>query len=71
MFFFMMILLLTALFLTGNTPDQYGWMMLLGLGWMAGYFDCRLFARSDRDQDRVMPPDADEPYHNDQTTFKS
>jgi hypothetical protein len=44
--------------LSNHAPDQYGWMMLLGLGWLCGYLDCRRFGRSDQDRDRVMPRDA-------------
>lgn len=71
MFFFMVCTLITVLLLTGHTPDQYGWMMLTGISWLAGYLDCRKFANSDRDQDRVMPPDAYEPMPNDQQTFEA
>jgi hypothetical protein len=70
MFFFLLCLIMVALMGTGHTPDLYGWVMLVGLGWMAGYLDCRKFARSDQDRDRVLPPDAGEP-SNDQATFES
>lgn len=59
MFFALLCLLLIILLLTGHAPDQYGWMMLIGLAWLAGYLDCRRFHRSDQDRARVMPPDAD------------
>ena len=58
MFFALVCLLITAIMGTGHTPDQYGWMMLIGLSWLAGYLDCRKFSRSDQEKDRVMPPDA-------------
>lgn len=64
MCFALLCLLLVGLLLTGHYPDQYGWMMLIGLAWMAGYLDCRRFQRSDQDRARVLPPDvmkADEP----------
>jgi hypothetical protein len=57
MFFALICLLITALMTTGHTPDLYGWMMLIGLSWLAGYLDCRKFAGSDQEKDRVMPPD--------------
>jgi hypothetical protein len=57
MFFALLCLLISGLLLTSHTPDQYGWMMLIGVGWLAGYLDCRRFSRSDREKDRVMPPD--------------
>lgn len=67
--FFVLLLIITVLIGTGNSPDQYGWMLLTGLGWFAGFIDCRIFAKSDRDKSRVMPPDANEP-SDDQTLFK-
>ncbi len=70
MFFLLLIALIALLMLTGNTPDAYGWMMLLGVGWLAGYLDCRRFLSSDRDKDRVMPPDASDPA-DDGTMFRS
>jgi hypothetical protein len=57
MFFALVCLLITVLMATGHSPDQYGWMMLIGLTWLAGYLDCRKFARSDQEKDRVMPAD--------------
>jgi hypothetical protein len=36
--------------------DQYSWSMFVGLGWLAGYMDCRLFSRSDQDTQRVSLP---------------
>jgi hypothetical protein len=70
MFFVLLCLIIFALLITGNSPDQSGWMMLLGLGWLAGFLDCRMFAKSDQDKSRVLPPDVDEP-SNDQAIFKS
>ncbi len=70
MFFILLCLGIAALLGTGHPPDQYGWMVLLGLGWFAGFLDCRLFAKSDQDRKRVLPPDVDEP-SNDQALFKS
>jgi hypothetical protein len=70
MFLLLLILIVAGLLATGHAPDQYGWMMLLSLGWVGGYLDCRFFARSDRDKDRVMPPDIHEP-SDDRTTFES
>ncbi|HEY9746380.1 MAG TPA: hypothetical protein V6C99_09200 [Oculatellaceae cyanobacterium] len=61
MFFFLVCFLIAFLLLTGHAPDQYGWMMLIGVSWLAGYLDCRKFAKSDRERDRVLPPDAQEP----------
>jgi hypothetical protein len=58
MFFALICLLMTVLLATGHTPDMYGWIMLVGLSWLAGYLDCRKFSRSDQEKDRVMPPDA-------------
>jgi len=66
----LVIILVAALLMSGHKPDEAGWMMLLGLAWLAGYFDCRKFSASDRDQDRVLPPDANEP-SNDSVTFES
>ena len=71
MYFFLVCILIAAFMFSGHPPDQYGWMMLVGLGWIAGYLDCRKFARSDQDKDRVMPPDAYEPLPNDNQTFGS
>ncbi|WP_373533112.1 hypothetical protein [Vampirovibrio sp.] len=70
MFFVLLCLIIAALLMTGNSPDPSGWMMLLGLGWLAGFLDCRMFAKSDQDKSRVLPPDVDEP-SNDQAIFKS
>jgi hypothetical protein len=58
MFLAFLCLLTLALFLTKHQPDQYGWMMLMGLAWLCGYLDCRRFGKSDQDSDRVMPRDA-------------
>lgn len=63
MFFVLVCLIAVALLATAHTPDTAGWMMLVGAAWVAGYLDCRWFARSDRDRARVMPPDAHEPSH--------
>lgn len=68
--FFVLLLIIAAFLGTGHPPDQYGWMLLTGLGWFAGFLDCRIFAKSDRDKGRVLPPDANEP-SNDQAIFKS
>ncbi len=68
MFFFLLCLAVAIIVATRHTPDIYGWTMLIGLGWLAGFLDCRLFARSDQDQDRVMPPDINEP-SDDSVTF--
>jgi hypothetical protein len=57
MFFAILCLIIVAFIGTGHTPDQYGWMMFIGLSWMAGYLDCRKFARSDQEKNRVMPLD--------------
>lgn len=70
MFFVLLCLIIVALLGTGYPPDQSGWMMLLGLGWLAGFLDCRLFAKSDQDKTRVLPPDVNEP-SDDQAIFKS
>lgn len=70
MFFVLLCLVVAAFLGTGHPPDQYGWMMLLGFGWLAGFLDCRIFARSDQDKQRVLPPDAHEP-SDDQAIFKS
>lgn len=69
MFFALLCLLVGGLLLSRNTPDHYGWMMLVGVGWLAGYLDCRMYARSDQEKDRVMPPDMQEP--DDSTTYQS
>ena len=71
MFLIALCALVTVLLATKHTPDLYGWAMLIGLGWLSGYFDCRLFAKSDQDRDRVLPPDAGEPYDDDSKTFQS
>lgn len=71
MFFFLVCAFIAVLLLTGHPPDQYGWMMLIGVSWLAGYLDCRRFARSDRDKDRVMPPDAHEPFPSDKQMFET
>jgi hypothetical protein len=55
---------------TKHSPDTYGWMFIVGLSWLAGFLDCRLFAKSDQDRQRVLPPDANEP-SDDQSIFKS
>lgn len=68
MFFALLCLLVGGLLLTNHPPDAYGWMMLVGAGWVAGYLDCRMFARSDQESDRVMPPDIHEP--DDSTTYQ-
>jgi hypothetical protein len=60
MYFALLCLLLAGLLLSAHSPDQYGWMMLIGLAWMTGYLDCRRFQRSDQDRDRVFPPDMTE-----------
>ncbi len=69
MFFVLLCLIVATLLLTGHSPDSYGWMMLLGAGWVTGYLDCRTFAKSDQDSDRVMPPDIHEPLDNDTQTL--
>jgi hypothetical protein len=61
MFFALLCLIIVAILGSGHTPDQPGWMMLIGLAWLAGYFDCRKFSKSDQDTKRVMPPDIHEP----------
>jgi hypothetical protein len=72
MFFAILCLLMLALMLTGHAPDQYGWMMLLGLAWLCGYLDCRRFSRSDQDSDHVMPRDAvDQIPPDDKTLFRT
>lgn len=70
MFFALICLILVALMGTGHTPDLYGWVMLMGLAWLAGYLDCRKFAKSDQDKKRVLPPDMDYPT-DDKATFES
>jgi hypothetical protein len=70
MFFVLLCLIIVILLGTGRSPDQYGWMMLTGLGWLAGYLDCRRFAKSDQDKSRVLPPDMNEPA-DDQAIFRS
>jgi hypothetical protein len=70
MFFFLVILLVAAFLGTGHPPDQYGWMMLMGVAWLAGYLDCRRFSKSDQERDRVMPPDIHEP-SDDKVNFES
>ncbi|HEY9686186.1 MAG TPA: hypothetical protein V6C52_04340 [Coleofasciculaceae cyanobacterium] len=70
MFFFLVILLVAAFLVTGHPPDQYGWMMLMGVSWLAGYLDCRRFSKSDQERDRVMPPDILEP-SDDKVNFES
>ncbi len=73
MFFAVICLLIIALMGTGHSPDQYGWMMLIGLSWMAGYLDCRKFARSDQEKVRVIPADMrqDPAIPDDQSLFES
>lgn len=71
MFLMALCILIGVLLTTGHTPDAAGWMMLVGGAWLAGYLDCRFFARSDQDTDRVLPPDAAEPFDDDATTFQS
>jgi hypothetical protein len=61
MFFFLLCILIAVLLISGTTPDAYAWMMLVGLGWVCGYLDCRAYNKADRDKDRVLPPDMDEP----------
>lgn len=71
MFFLIPLVIVSAMLLSGHPPDQAGWMMLVGLGWFAGYLDCRRFARSDQEKDRVLPPDATDPLPDDTETFES
>lgn len=70
MFFALICLILLGFLGTGHTPDQYGWIMLIGLAWLAGYLDCRKFSKSDQDRKRVLPPDMDSPT-DDKATFES
>jgi hypothetical protein len=70
MFLALLALLIVVLLGTGNAPDQAGWITLVGLGWLTGYFDCRKFSKSDQETDRVMPPDAHDP-SDDKVTFES
>lgn len=68
MFFILLCILIAVLLGTKHQPDASGWMMLIGLAWLAGFLDCRLFARHDRDRERTLPPDANEP-SDDRVTF--
>ncbi len=70
MFFVLLCIGIVALLGTKHPPDTYGWMFIVGLSWLAGFLDCRLFAKSDQDRQRVLPPDANEP-SDDQSIFKS
>lgn len=60
MYFVLLCLLVAGLLISKHPPDEYGWMMLIGLGWVTGYLDCRKFSHSDQDQARVLPPDSNE-----------
>ncbi len=71
MFFALVCIIMVALLGTGHTPDLYGWVMLVGLSWLAGYLDCRKFSKSDQERQRVMPPDIHEPFDDDKTAFES
>ena len=57
MFFTGLIILIWALLAFGITPDMYGWLMLVGASWVAGYLDCRFFKKSDTDSQRTLPPE--------------
>jgi len=50
MYFAIVCLLVFALLATGVKPDDYGWMMLVGTGWVAGYLDARKFSTADKPQ---------------------
>jgi hypothetical protein len=71
MFFFLVCIFITVLLSTGHPPDQYGWMMLIGLSWLAGYLDCRRFAKSDREKGRVTLPEGHEPFHGQQQSSEA
>jgi hypothetical protein len=58
MLFLSMCVLLWALFALKTPFDQYGWLMIVGLTYVAGFLDSRLFARFDQDKARTLPPDA-------------
>ena len=60
MFFVLVCIIVVSLLANKITPDTSGWMMIVGAAWMAGFLDCRLFARSDKDAARVLPADVRE-----------
>ncbi|MGE0199907.1 MAG: hypothetical protein AB7P76_02935 [Candidatus Melainabacteria bacterium] len=69
MFFAALCLLLYLLIANKVQPDMFGWLMLVGTGWFAGYLDGRVLQRSDKDPDRVLPPDVTED-SSDRSTFQ-
>ena len=58
MFFILLCLLLWALFALRSPFDTFGWLMIVGYAWVAGYLDCRMMAKSDQDRAYTMPRDA-------------
>ena len=60
MFFALLILIIWAILALGMTPDTFGWLMIVGAGWVFGYLDCRFFKKSDTDTSRTLP-DEDTP----------
>lgn len=48
MYFAIVCLLVFILLATGAKIDEYGWMMLVGTGWVAGFLDARKSSGSDK-----------------------
>lgn len=61
MFFASLLVLVWALFANGVVPDKFGWLMLMAVGWFAGFMDCQWIHRKKSDADQTMPPDNDGP----------
>lgn len=62
--FFAALCILTVVLMANHVAiDTYGWLMLMGTGWFAGYMDCRLFQHWDQDKARTLPPDMADDKH--------
>ncbi|MDX2084945.1 MAG: hypothetical protein SFZ03_06095 [Candidatus Melainabacteria bacterium] len=58
--FVLLCLLLWALFAFQAPFDRFGWLMIVGAAYMAGFLDARRTLKADADTERVTPP-ADTP----------
>lgn len=55
MFFAILIFIIWAILSLGMTPDTFGWLMIVGAGWVFGYLDSRFHKKSDTDIERTLP----------------
>ena len=53
------LVLVWILMASGIPFDKFGWMLLLGLSWFAGYMDSHFVHRKKSNADKTMPPGED------------